>query len=60
VRALGEAESARLVNQAIRDNPNFVYLRKIEGARDIAKTISNGLSLCLLYLFASSFFVLFN
>jgi len=42
VRASGEAESARLVNQAIQENPNFVYLRKIEAARDIARVVANG------------------
>jgi len=42
VRAQGEAESARLINQAINENPNFIILRKVEAARDIAKIIASG------------------
>lgn len=41
VRAQGEAQSARLIGQAIQQNPAFLTLRKIEAARDIAGTIAN-------------------
>lgn len=41
IRAQGEAQSARLVGQAIRDNPGFVQLRRIEAAKEIAGTMSN-------------------
>eukprot|EP00020_Sapocribrum_chincoteaguense_P000500 CAMPEP_0170740130 /NCGR_PEP_ID=MMETSP0437-20130122/5522_1 /TAXON_ID=0 /ORGANISM="Sexangularia sp." /LENGTH=289 /DNA_ID=CAMNT_0011078615 /DNA_START=41 /DNA_END=910 /DNA_ORIENTATION=- len=40
VRAEGEAESARLISEAIRQNPNFIRLRKIEAARDIASILA--------------------
>lgn len=40
VRAQGEAQSARLIGQAIQQNPAFLTLRKIEAARDVASTIS--------------------
>lgn len=41
VRAQGEAQSARLIGQAIQQNPAFLTLRKIEAARDIASTIAH-------------------
>eukprot|EP00879_Flechtneria_rotunda_P005229 GHRR01005513.1.p1 GENE.GHRR01005513.1~~GHRR01005513.1.p1 ORF type:complete len:286 (+),score=80.38 GHRR01005513.1:182-1039(+) len=41
VRAQGEAQSARLIGQAIQQNPAFLTLRKIEAARDVASTISH-------------------
>lgn len=37
----GEATSAKLIGQAIANNPAFITLRKIEAAREIAHTISN-------------------
>lgn len=40
VRAQGEAQSARLIGQAIQQNPAFLTLRKIEAARDVAATIA--------------------
>ncbi|KAI8463921.1 MAG: band 7 family-domain-containing protein [Monoraphidium minutum] len=40
VRAQGEAQSARLIGQAIQQNPAFIALRKIEAAREIATTIA--------------------
>lgn len=40
VKAQGEAQSAKLIGDAIRDNPAFIALRKIEAAREIAHTIS--------------------
>jgi len=48
VRAKGEAESAILVGKAIKNNPGFVQLRRIDAARSIAETVSrsnNGLFL---------------
>ncbi|XP_015901220.1 prohibitin-1, mitochondrial [Ziziphus jujuba] len=41
IRAEGEATSAKLIGQAIAQNPAFTALRKIEAAREIAQTISN-------------------
>lgn len=40
MRATGEAESAKLIGQAVQSNPAFMALRKIEAAREIAETIS--------------------
>jgi prohibitin 2 len=40
VRAQGEAQSARLIGQAMQQNPAFLTLRKIEAARDVAHTIA--------------------
>jgi len=39
VRAQGEAQSAQLIGDAMRDNPSFIQLRRIEAARDIATTV---------------------
>lgn len=41
IRAEGEAKSAELIGNAIRDNPAFVTLRRIEAAREIASTVSS-------------------
>lgn len=41
VLAEGEAESARLIGQAVQTNPAFVELRKLEAARAIAKTLGS-------------------
>merc|ERR1719352_955754 len=40
IKAQGEAQSARLIGAAIRDNPGFIQLRKLEAARDIAGTLA--------------------
>lgn len=40
VTAEGESTSARMINEAIESDPNFLYLRRIEAARDIAKVLS--------------------
>ena len=40
VRATGEAESAKLIGQAVQSNPAFMALRKIEAAREIADTVA--------------------
>ena len=40
IRAQGEAKSAKLIGDAVRDNPGFIELRKLEAARDIAMTVS--------------------
>jgi prohibitin 2 len=42
VRAEGEAQSAKLISEAIKSNPNFITLRKIEAAREIATALSKG------------------
>ncbi|CAB4308436.1 unnamed protein product [Prunus armeniaca] len=41
IRAEGEATSAKLIGEAIANNPAFITLRKIEAAREIAQVISN-------------------
>lgn len=41
IKAAGEAQSARLVGTAIKNNPGFVQLRRIEAAKEIASTVSN-------------------
>jgi len=40
IKAEGDAESALMISRAIRDNPKFLELRRIEAARDIAHIIS--------------------
>jgi len=40
IRAQGEAKSAKLIGDAVRDNPGFIELRKLEAARDIASTVA--------------------
>lgn len=40
IKAEGEATSAQLIGAAIRDNPAFVQLRRIEAAKEIATTVS--------------------
>ena len=39
VMAEGEAESARLLGQAISSNPGYLKLRKLKAAQNIAKTV---------------------
>lgn len=41
IKAEGEARSAKMLSDTIRDQPEFLDLRKIEAAREIAKTISS-------------------
>uniref|UniRef100_A0A7S3PRW6 Prohibitin n=1 Tax=Aplanochytrium stocchinoi TaxID=215587 RepID=A0A7S3PRW6_9STRA len=40
IKATGEAQSAELVGQAIKKNPGFIELRRIDAAKTIAQTIS--------------------
>jgi len=40
IKAEGEARSALMIGEAMRNNPAFIELRKIEASRDIANTIS--------------------
>jgi len=40
IRAQGEAESAKLIGEAMSNNPSFLSLRRIEAARAVAHTIS--------------------
>mmetsp|Transcript_21638 Transcript_21638/g.20925 ORF Transcript_21638/g.20925 Transcript_21638/m.20925 type:complete len:291 (+) Transcript_21638:79-951(+) len=42
IKAEGEAKSALLIGAAIRDNPAFIQLRRIEAAREIASTVIRG------------------
>lgn len=39
IRAEGEAQSAQMIGDAMRDNPAFIQLRRIEAAREIASTV---------------------
>ena len=39
-KARGEAESASLIGQAVKRNPGFMQLRRIDAARDIADIVS--------------------
>lgn len=41
IRAEGEAQSAKLIGDALRDNPGFVELRRIAAAKEIASAVSN-------------------
>jgi len=40
IKAEGEARSAKMIGDAVRDNPGFLQLRRLEAARDIASTLS--------------------
>lgn len=40
IKAQGEAQSAKLVGNAIKDNPGFIQLRRIDAAKDIASTVA--------------------
>jgi prohibitin 2 len=40
VRAQGEAKSAELIGEAVRQNKGFLQLRRLEAARDIATILS--------------------
>lgn len=40
VKAEGEAKSAELIGNAIKDNPAFIQLRRIDAAREVASTIT--------------------
>jgi prohibitin 2 len=39
-KARGEAESASLIGNAVKKNPGFMKLRRIDAARDIADIVS--------------------
>ena len=39
-KALGEAESARLIGNSIRENPGFIQLRRLSVANEIADMVS--------------------
>jgi len=40
IKAQGEAKSAELVGQAIKQNPGFIELRRIDAAKEVATTVS--------------------
>ncbi len=40
LRAQGEAASALLVGKAIKDNPGFLQLRRLDAAKEIANTVA--------------------
>jgi len=41
IKAEGEAKSAELIGGAIRENPAFLQLRRIDAAKEVASTIQN-------------------
>lgn len=42
MKAQGEARSAELIGEAVRQSKGFLQLRKMEAARDIANLLSTG------------------
>jgi prohibitin 2 len=40
VKAEGEAKSAGLIGDAVKNSPGFLELRKLETAKEIAETLS--------------------
>lgn len=40
IRAQGEGEAIKLIGDAMRENPGYLQLRRIDAARDISSTIS--------------------
>jgi len=40
IKAMGEAEAAQKIGDAMKENPGFLQLRRIEAARDIAQVVS--------------------
>jgi prohibitin 2 len=50
-----QAQSAKLIGEAVQQNPSFIALRKIEAAREIASTISQSAN--RVYLPADSLFL---
>ena len=40
VRAEGEAKSAELIGEAVKNSPGFLELRKLEAAREIAAVVA--------------------
>lgn len=42
IRAEGEAAAAKLITDALRNNPAYLELRKLEAAREIATNLSEG------------------
>jgi prohibitin 2 len=40
IKAEGEARSAELIGNAVRENPAFIQLRRIDAAREVAKVIT--------------------
>ena len=40
IRASGEAQSAKLIGNSIKNNPGFIQLRRIEAAKEIAETVN--------------------
>jgi len=42
VRAQGEAESAELIGNAVKKDPGFLTLKRLEAAREVASLIRKG------------------
>jgi prohibitin 2 len=53
-KARGEAESAELIGTAVKKNPGFMKLRRIDAARDIADIVANSTGGNKVYLNADS------
>jgi len=52
IKAEGEAEAASKIGDAMKENPGFLQLRRIEAARDIANVVSKSAN--TVYLEAST------
>jgi len=48
IKADGEAQAAKLIGEAIKNNPGFVELRKIEVAKEVATTLAKSANRILL------------
>jgi prohibitin 2 len=40
IKSKGEAESAKLIGNSIKNNPGFIQLRRIEAAKEIAEVVN--------------------
>jgi len=40
VKAQGEADAAKMINEAMNNNPGYLELRRIEKAREVAAVVS--------------------
>lgn len=55
VRAQGEARSAELIGDAVKQNKGFLQLRQLEAAREIASTVANSGNKVMLVRFYLTF-----
>lgn len=40
IRAKGESQAAQMIGDAVKENPGFIQLRRIDAAKDIASTVA--------------------